>query len=366
MDSRGIRKELNRFEEKYPVYNWEVDGFYIWPYLRFQIGAALITQGKMEKSRSSLRRLLDSFLKSLWAFIKDFNANEKVDKCDYLFWGNGVHSASINGEIYHARTDPLIEKLRERKYTVRKILIGNKYETPRKIKSFFVQPKLNFILVMSSLKYKLLQFDPAMSLRGYEDFLKDIQALGIDSKSFKKESLKRNVYIMFRYKAYFKKLLSKFKPKALFMVCYYSTPGFTMISACKELSIPVIDIQHGIQGDYHYAYGSWGNYSLSQEQSVLPDVFYVWSEEEAKSISKWKPDSMKVFIGGNDYLKMWQFGGNAQVQNYIDDISSKYNLSSYEKVVFYTLGGFDVVDENIVQALIDSPKNWLWIIRMHP
>jgi UDP-N-acetylglucosamine 2-epimerase len=150
------------------------------------------------------------------------------------------------------------------------------------------------------------------------------------------------------------------------MVCYYSTPGFAMIKACKELNIPVIDIQHGIQGDHHYAYGSWEKYDLEGSESLLPDIFYLWSKDEAESIGKWKNNDIRVFIGGNDYLDMWRYGDINEISENIERLQEKYDLEKYKKIILYTLSGFDVVNQSIIEAINKSPKDWFWFIRMHP
>lgn len=57
------------------------------------------------------------------------------------------------------------------------------------------------------------------------------------------------------------------KPKAIFLVCYYS--NFGLIKACKKNNIPVFELQHGIVTHTHRAY----NYSYVFGDLFLPDYF---------------------------------------------------------------------------------------------
>ncbi|MGI5912562.1 MAG: hypothetical protein ACOX6E_08315, partial [Syntrophomonadaceae bacterium] len=170
---------------------------------------------------------------------------------------------------------------------------------------------------------------------------------------------------------YFEKLLSKIKPKAVFIVDYYNIIAMSIILAGRRLNVPTIDIQHGVQGDLHIAYGGWQKVP-KHGFNLLPDYFWVWSESEASVINKWrlkdKIDTHKPFIGGNIWLEMWKRGETALVIKYNEIFNKSLNRNN-KLVILFTLQPLNIHEkypEWIINAINNSPKNWIWLIRLHP
>ncbi|WP_425235167.1 hypothetical protein [Ulvibacterium sp.] len=79
--------------------------------------------------------------------------------------------------------------------------------------------------------------------------------------------------IIKRYHAEYKLyrfLFSFRKPKAVFVVCYYTKYG--LIKACKEKGVPVFELQHGLITTQHRAYGFKADYA----QAFKPDYFLTY------------------------------------------------------------------------------------------
>jgi hypothetical protein len=51
--------------------------------------------------------------------------------------------------------------------------------------------------------------------------------------------------------------LSRIRPSHVFVTCWYSVENMAMAQACHEARTPCIDLQHGVQGPAHLAYGTW-------------------------------------------------------------------------------------------------------------
>lgn len=62
-------------------------------------------------------------------------------------------------------------------------------------------------------------------------------------------------------------LIKKYRPKAIFVVCYYS--NFEMIRAARKNNIPIIELQHGLVSTGHRAY----YFSKPYGDEHLPDYF---------------------------------------------------------------------------------------------
>jgi len=203
------------------------------------------------------------------------------------------------------------------------------------------------------------------NLDDYEAFISFLKQKGVYSNDLELKNLLRQIYRIKSIERYFIKILKKLKPKAVFILCYYSTYGFGMISACKKLDIPVIDIQHGIQGDYHYAYGSYKKVP-EKGYNLHPDIFYVWSDAEKNSLLKWITKNTKIFVGGNNFLNMWKDNSNEIVKKYINMLREKYSLNKYSKVILYTVDPQEKNNEKVIKAIQESPSDWFWFVRVHP
>lgn len=69
-----------------------------------------------------------------------------------------------------------------------------------------------------------------------------------------------------------KKRLMYMRPKAVFVVCSYGKELY--IEASRKLSIPVIELQHGILSSFHLGY----NYSGTATKSNFPDFFLTYGK----------------------------------------------------------------------------------------
>jgi len=365
MESKEIIKILNEIEEKFPVDKWSVDDLDIWPYVRFRIGSKL----SESKSPSQKNVLYERYIKNLYKYYKNNLKNwlkNKDKNVDFLFVENGVHIADIKGKYYFTRTDPLRDKIEKSGYKCKTIIGGYKVETPLYNTGEFFQFSLDMMFVLDKVKtyFKkplLLNY----KLESYSEFINFLKQNNIYSEELELKNLLGQVSRIKRIEKYFTKRLKKLKPKAVFILCYYSTYGFALVSSCKKLSIPVIDIQHGVQGDLHYAYGSYKRVPKNGF-NLHPDIFYVWSDEEKSSLLKWIKGNTKVFVGGNNFLEMWKDDGNEIVQYYTNMLKEKYLISKYSKVILYTVDPQNNRDKEIIKAIQNSPSDWFWFVRVHP
>jgi hypothetical protein len=141
--------------------------------------------------------------------------------------------------------------------------------------------------------------------------------------------------------------------------------------ACREIGIPSVDIQHGVQGDLHFAYGRWDKLPKAGYE-LLPTIFWVWSEVEAKAINNWNEKVKKwhrPFIGGNPWLNLWWNNDNnicMYYKNQINNISGF--LESSIKILLTLQPGVPNhgIPEWLINAIDRSPSDWFWLIRVHP
>ena len=75
-------------------------------------------------------------------------------------------------------------------------------------------------------------------------------------------------------------LMRLFKPKIIFVVCYYS--NFELIKAAKKNNIPVVELQHGLVAKTHRAY----YYKNKVDDIYLPDFFLSYGSYSSNIIDE--------------------------------------------------------------------------------
>lgn len=102
-------------------------------------------------------------------------------------------------------------------------------------------------------------------------------------ESYLKKDISKIEYIYHRIQAgkkLYNILFKLYKPKAIFVVCYYS--NFELILAAKKNSIPVIELQHGLVTDNHRAY----HFEEKQPINMLPDYFLSYGKYASDIVIK--------------------------------------------------------------------------------
>jgi hypothetical protein len=81
-------------------------------------------------------------------------------------------------------------------------------------------------------------------------------------------------YLLYRFLFHFR------KPKAVFVVCYYTKYG--LIRACKKRGIPVFELQHGLVSPGHRAY----YFSRDFDSDYFPDYFLSYGAYSSEVVSQ--------------------------------------------------------------------------------
>jgi hypothetical protein len=159
---------------------------------------------------------------------------------------------------------------------------------------------------------------------------------------------------------YFESTIRTANARIGFVVEYYGLQGMAFVLACRRAGIPVVDLQHGLQGTVHFAYAQWHDIPLTGHP-LLPDVFWVWSEAEAAVIRAWAPPSgaHRALVGGNPWLEDFDRGHRDE---------SAADPGTPARRVLYTLHGMETDAELdlIGSYLSGSPAEWTWWVRPHP
>ena len=156
--------------------------------------------------------------------------------------------------------------------------------------------------------------------------------------------------------------LQRFRPAVGFVYAYYTHEGFAFCQACHELGITTVDVQHGGQGDLHFAYHEWSQHPPGG-YGLLPRVFWTWSEREATTIRGWAARSAgayRALPAGNLLLRRYAAGDR------LDDHDAQLSARARpgERQVVVALGLEPT--EDVLELIESAPPGIRWWIRFHP
>ena len=369
---------INSFEKENKVNNYIYRGVPVWPILKQGIllniekdwnripnnDASTIFKKIRLKFKIFFKFFLKNSINLIHSFIVFISLMIGVKKLNTLYLsGTNAKRVKKENRFYDVFCDPIVDALENNQqynnYIVLKTSNEYNYKKPSYHKSINIQLLIHFahflslLFVFKGLLFKNNKIEELLS--NTNQFLSE-KIIG-----FKKISLFSimfeiiNVYIL---SFFFDKILKKSEVKIVFMICYYGPQGMAMCKACNNQGVIAVDIQHGVQGNYHYGYSNWENLSL-KSTSIFPKEFWLWSSMEKILIDKWAKDvGITAVITGNMFL----------TNNIDSDISPKVldfkKLFNKSNIILYTL------DEtpNIPSFLNDVIKksNEIWLLRFHP
>jgi len=375
-----IKELINDIEAKFPVDKWTINGIHIWPVIRIRLFMNLaklyvlespdyVTTPTFTNRIIKILETLKGLSKFIFAYLADYKKNKRPKKADIVFLSDGISFTKVNNDWYDRFCDPLIDYFKNKNLSCLLITPLHTYFIPRYRSSIFVQPYLDYIKIKSRFILKITHsWDEKLS--NFFDFLNYLESKNLNIQNINLRLIRKEIIVIRLFTDFFKKLLEKSKPSLGFVVSYYGTGGYAFNLACREFGIHSIDIQHGVQGDLHLAYGSWCRVPKTGYE-LLPSFFWCWSDFEADAIRKWSGKVSKwhkPIVGGNPWLNQWLYGNSEFVKQY-DQIILKLKKSykGYKHIIF-TQGGSirSKYFENMLNVIKNSPDLWFWWIRIHP
>ncbi len=358
IDYKLILETIAAIEQSFDVNSVQYNGLSIWPLVRWKIYDQMRYPTSMMIPRSNTQ--VNREIPILGARQKQIQFWRKHKNTDILFLSRiNEHCEKIQGKFYNPWIDSLID-LAQKHHSFLKIEHLDESRTletfPRFEQTVFFHPECRGYEILAGTE----------SIKGFSD----LQIIVFDSTMVWLHELffVEQVRLLEAWQAFFTEILSEVQPKAVFIICYYYIIAMALVRACKKLNITTVDVQHGCYEKYHGLYTHWTKVP-AQGYDLLPDYFWCWSRPFQNGVEKWyAPDYQhhKVIVGGYPRLIKWIEGDL--------DISDKntekfYNrLKQNNKVILVTLDGKEGHEEpqHLLDAMSQSPDDWLWLIRLHP
>lgn len=376
MNNHEIMKLINEIEELFPVDTWVVDDIHVWPLIRLSLASNLYryTNNSNIELAQRKRQYISKIQKTVFGLVASLKATllDKVNNdlwhrhADAVFLSDSSCRIQLIDKWYDRYCEPFIEEFKKIGWsTILYETTGNyEYRVSRSNKSVLIQTQMDIAKIKSilTINRKNIKFN----LSEWDGFVSYCYKKRIENYVCSVQELLNRVNTINIVSNMFKIRLRINRPKLAFVECYYSEQGMAFNLACKQLGIPSIDIQHGVQGDNHEAYGRW-NKIPNDGYELLPSHFWCWTSSETKAIDKWSNnltcETHKPLVGSNLWLEKWLSGDSDIVQIY-DSLIGEIVDDNHINILYTLQPGYDP-QPWFYHAVNNSPSNWKWFIRLH-
>ncbi|MBN2156584.1 MAG: hypothetical protein JW776_11120 [Candidatus Lokiarchaeota archaeon] len=366
-----IKDLICEIEENIPVNKWEFLGIKIWPLVRLTIstdlGGEINTQrvqasGFLDQIKELCKKISYSF-KVVFSKFLDYKMNRIEKNSSVLLLGR---SSSRNTLWKGKWLDPNLDSMRYYLKKMGKKSIHLEFDflgltrIPRYSPSLFIHNIIQFSKIKAYMQ-NLLHKTQKLNIPKYPEFIQILKSHNINLSIMDKNKIRYYVYLLRIRANYFKWFIKKHHSELGMCTGYYIPEHLAFILACFESSIPSVDIQHGLQGEFLSAYSEWKH----EYRQLLPTSFWVWTEFEKDYIQNWAHETSPFpYLGGNLWLDFCSNAENGEIRKFLKEIRH-IKTNEYNSHILLSLQPNNTLDYffNIIKQ---SPKTWFWWIRLHP
>jgi hypothetical protein len=376
--SSDLMQHLATLEQTYPVHQWTAAGVEIWPLLRLRwffaewarIYTTPATATAGATSKTVLRAMFAGARQRSRAAREDAVASGRDNaRRDIVFPSDGLSFARLGDRWVERFCDPVARAAEQLGLTTALWTPLHHYHQPRARPSTWVQGAVDRATFAGALWARLGAVPVHLGAR--DDLASALSRRGFDAQAFSGPRVASDAVRIRRFSSAYRRRLTKTKPRLAFLVSYYSLEGMAFVRACRELGIPVVDLQHGVQGEWHPAYAAWPHPGLCKCHMLLPDAFWVWSAWKAAVIERWSGGSGHFpVVGGNPWLGVRstdsELPGASTAMTTARDLHTR---AEGRPVVLVTLQFGLVPDEQLeplVKLLEDAGGRLMFWARLHP
>ena len=277
---------------------------------------------------------------------------------DFLFISRLLdHSDTVNGQAYNRLIDPYLWHLRDRYSCLKLEFAESLLDTSDRFEptEVWTLPDWRQDRALLALPSEVEGLEPIKAALGQ-----------IYGAPFPEDALTGYLPALWVRRAQFEELLKRLAPKAVFVICYYSPDMLALTWACRELGIPVIDIQHGQQGPYQLMYNHW-TAAPPEGYALLPDHFFCWGDPTRQAqIKHLSEDRMRPLshIAGHPWVGLWRQDGPLQVEGALNEALKPLRR---DRVILCALQPTaEYVVPPLLLEAIQQRADWVFLVRLHP
>lgn len=343
-------------EKKFDLFDIQINGFKVWWMSRYKIYELIDCEFKNLSNNDSISTSLkDKFSKLI--YLKSLNLKINLyKKSDILcVCGDDMRKKQVDGKAFDILFDYIGEYDKNTSYSILNTLSGKGFYKKPYTKNCYNMANMAFrnyvhrkmwrsILKKEHVEYINNIFDKV------EKYLHNKYSIDVN---LKEEVCKQSAVIIKEFSRA-RKILKKVSPKVLYSDCAYSPTNLIFVYAAKNLSIPVVEYQHGLINERHLGY--MYNKKIEKEDPI-PDFLCVYGSHFEKVIRKVNPQSdLNIIQYGNLFL--------------YEQIIERQNEVQKEKVYDYliTTQGklYASYWVNFIKELLKEDKLCKILVKVHP
>lgn len=374
----SVMDVINDIENEFPIDQLQYHGVNWWPVLRSEIGVLARNGRVLQKvdfePENQLLKKIKLIIKLPFKTIQTFNElfswrkivkkkggkYEAPKKLDFITLSSYKHRTDLFEDFnYNRYTDPIHFFLKPYSGLNIELLSPNlKFDKYPNSTCFYRQILIRCRLLNDISQ--IVKFENNNQLKEADkvfiDLCKHVNAK-FNLNIIDLVSIKSKINEIEMYHKFFFKLFSKLKPRIVFLSSYYSGIFFGAIKAAKDFKIKIYDYQHGIQGDYHFAYSNWINFP--KNGAVFMPDFLVYNQDDKLALDKQFNTSNlpKTFVVGNLWNKLWSLKSNSLFR--LDNSSDKINI-------LFCLSPIAPFFSDFLLKFMKGSNDLFWHIRLHP
>jgi hypothetical protein len=376
MNSKTIFKKLNVVEERLDLSKFVVDGIDVWPMLRFQfvlklnsvvLGGDSESQNYLSRVREKARLIPSSLLGLITQTIKDLRTPNPGPSDILFLTDTSARRMKMDGKWLDAFVDPILDHYEPQgvNYTILQTSQRFLFRSPGMRRSH----SLTWVMILSYARSifwaNRVRFSDEF-LEYYSIYEAILDELKVCGGQVYLSELKLELSYIRQLIPVFERYLNKVNPKLVFLVPYNGYAGRALTYVCNLRGIQSVDIQHGVQGDYHPAYAQFGN--IPEEGfNTLPCTFLTWSENDTSVIHKWSQQvhGMNVKTLGN--LLEVTFHEDNQRSMAFDELFKKtFHKKQRKYFILISLIWDHFLPDEFKTLMEKSPSDYYFLIRFHP
>lgn len=346
---------LNTLEQQHNVNAMVLGDACVWPLLRQKIGEHMLRneepagRADVELSGSvvlQLFRVASGLLQGLWSRLT-------LPRTDLLFQSLEGHKLVLDQAAYDRFADPLLSV--SSTIGLRSIVFEHTRQERKRIKRHgpVHHRDLSLQLSAASILFWRKPLPSVYDVPGLQKLMSQLLADGHEMvEGFLMDQL--HTFLFYRYQH--APLLRKTRPRCVFVVCWYSAENMAVMHECHALGIRTVDLQHGVQGPAHLAYGAWKAIP-SNGYSLMPSVFWCWDEDSTSNIDRWAATTPhRALHLGDPFLE--------KIASMAPD--ARWNSDGRKRVLYAIQPQIGVIPASVISTIKATRGEAQWIIRTHP
>lgn len=284
-------QDFRNIEEKESLFDIRVGDVYIWERIRQTIFMQIKQQSGVGQPHTGNKKTIRDYVKGGSLSLKNilFRNPYLSQEAEFLFIGHPRRKKEGDNYWWDIYCDPL-----HRKCEYDYIHLEHSYTLEHKRPARTENIRYLDLIQYSDEIYEFLGVN-LPSISGA-----DLKRLEVIQKVINKQfnvnvdliSVVRSELIDRQAKLWlYKQLLKRINPDLVIVVVGYSKE--TLIEACQQKSVPVVEIQHGVIHDNHLGYA----YPGSRTKKMFPDYLLVWGDFWKEAVEYPIPDERVISVG---------------------------------------------------------------------